>query len=316
THALIEGTVVFKNLGLVITDEQHRFGVRQRTRLSAKGENPDILVMTATPIPRTLAVILYGDLDISIIDEMPAGRKSILTKVVSSKKREKVFDFVSDEVNKGRQAYIVAPLIDESENINAKSAVKVYEDLALRFRGKSVALIHGALPQKEKEEVMQGFYEGIIDILVSTVVIEVGINVPNATVMVIENAERFGLAQLHQLRGRIGRGQEQSYCILINEGKGEIAVKRANIMVESTDGFYIAEKDLEIRGAGEFFGTKQHGIPDLKIADLVKNVKILKKVQDYAKEILTEDYNLEKEKNLPLKEKVDRLFEDKNQINI
>jgi len=314
THAVIQPEVTFKNAGLVITDEQHRFGVLQRGSLAEKGRSPDILVMTATPIPRTLAVVLFGELDVSVIDEKPAGRRDIITKSTDISKRTLVYDFVRKEVEKGRQAYVVAPLIEESESIEAKSAEEIYEELKKLMPDKKIALLHGAKKQKEKDVIMEGFVGGITDILVSTVVIEVGIDVPNASVMVIENAERFGLAQLHQLRGRVGRGESQSYCILINgtnknqNGSSEesVASKRAGIMTESTDGFYIAEKDLELRGPGEFFGTRQHGIPDLHVADLVKHMKIFEEIKEQAEEILNKDPKLE---TAPaLREKVDDLF--------
>lgn len=314
THAVIQPDVTFKNAGLVITDEQHRFGVLQRGSLAEKGRSPDIMVMTATPIPRTLAVVLFGELDVSVIDEKPAGRRDIITKSTDISKRTLVYDFVRKEVEKGRQAYVVAPLIEESESIEAKSAEEIYEELKKLMPDKTIALLHGAKKQKEKDAVMEGFVGGITDILVSTVVIEVGIDVPNASVMVIENAERFGLAQLHQLRGRVGRGESQSYCILINgpnknqnDSTGEsVASKRAGIMTESTDGFYIAEKDLELRGPGEFSGTRQHGIPDLHVADLVKHMKIFEEIKEQAEDILNKDPQLRRAP--ALREKVDDLF--------
>lgn len=308
THAIIQPNVMFQNLGLVITDEQHRFGVNQRSKLSDKGNNPHVLVMTATPIPRTLAVILYGDLDISIIDELPPGRQKIITKAIDETKRDSSYDFIQKELDQGRQAYVVTPLIEESEVLEAKSAEKVYKELKKRFNKNEVALLHGEMRQAEKDEIMSRFYQNEIHVLVSTVVIEVGINVPNATVMVIENAERFGLAQLHQLRGRIGRGSHQSYCILISKQTSEVASQRAEIMASSQDGFYIAEKDLEIRGPGEIFGTRQHGIPDLNLADLVKHIKVLNVVKNEASLIISEDPLLESEKYIGLKRRVFKLF--------
>nr|HUM56672.1 helicase-related protein [Bacillota bacterium] len=279
-----------------------------------KGQSPDILVMTATPIPRTLAVVIFGELDVSVIDEKPAGRRDIITKSTDISKRTLVYDFVRKEVEKGRQAYVVAPLIEESESIEARSAEEIYEELKKLMPDKIIALIHGAKKQKEKDAVMEDFVRGITDILVSTVVIEVGIDVSNASVMVIENAERFGLAQLHQLRGRVGRGESQSYCILINginvDQKGSpdesVASKRAAILTESADGFYIAEKDLELRGPGEFFGTRQHGIPDLHVADLVKHMNIFEEIKEQAEGILDKDPQLAKAP--ALREKVDDLF--------
>ncbi|HPU42398.1 MAG TPA: ATP-dependent DNA helicase RecG, partial [Acetivibrio clariflavus] len=264
THALIEDNIEFMKLGLVITDEQHRFGVRQRALLSKKGEAPDVIVMTATPIPRTLALILYGDLDISIIDELPPGRKPVKTYAVDESMRDRINGFIRKEVSEGRQVYIVCPLVEESSEIEAKSAVQHAKDIAEKdFRDLRVGLLHGKMKSKEKEEVMKKFVDGEIDILVSTTVIEVGVNVPNASIMVVENAERFGLAQLHQLRGRVGRGKHQSYCILYSDGKSHVCRERMKIMQKTNDGFLISEKDLELRGPGEFFGTRQHGIPEL-----------------------------------------------------
>lgn len=293
THALIEDEVIFKNLGLCITDEQHRFGVRQRALLKQKGSNPDVIVMTATPIPRTLALMLYGDLDISIIDQLPPGRKKVQTYVINSAMRQRAYKFVISEIKKGRQAYIVCPLIEESNKINAKSAEIVYKEIYKGiFKNVRVGLIHGKMTDSEKTEVMKKFTQGEIDILVSTTVIEVGVNVPNASVIIIENAERFGLAQLHQLRGRVGRSEYQSYCILITYSNSNIAKKRLKIMAETNDGFKIAEKDLEIRGPGEFLGLKQHGFPDLKVANLFDDLEILKKAQKSVEKLVSEDPEL------------------------
>ncbi len=272
--------------------------------------------MTATPIPRTLAVILYGDLDISIIDEMPPGRQAIITRAVRPEGREAAYEFVKREVMEGRQAYIVAPLIEDSENLHAKSATSLYEELMNDLHGLKIALLHGGMKQIEKDKIMSDFYSGAIDILVSTVVIEVGINVPNATIMLIENAERFGLAQLHQLRGRVGRGQEQSYCVLITDGESKVAEERAEIMKGTSDGFVIAEKDLELRGPGELFGTRQHGIPELKLADLLKHSKILIKVHKEAKYILENDEFLTQPKNKTLKDKIETMFKNIEMISI
>lgn len=308
THAIIQPDVVFHKLGLVVTDEQHRFGVNQRTALSEKGENPHVLVMTATPIPRTLAVILYGDLDISIIDELPPGRQKITTRAIDQSQRNACYDFVEKELQKGRQVYVVAPLIDESETLDVKSAEELYQELSGRFKGVQTALLHGAMKQQEKDGIMERFYNNEIQVLVSTVVIEVGINVPNATVMVIENAERFGLAQLHQLRGRVGRGSHRSYCVLISHNPSEIAQQRAQIMAESQDGFYIAEQDLKLRGPGEIFGTRQHGVPDLLLADLAKHIKILNDVKQEAQRITEEDPLLESETYSGLRRRVIKLF--------
>jgi ATP-dependent DNA helicase RecG len=276
THALLEEDVGFKKLGLAIIDEQHRFGVLQRLQLARKGAAPDILVMTATPIPRTLAMTMYGDLDVSIIDELPPGRKPIVTKHSTSDNIEQVLSFVKQQVGEGRQAYVVYPVIEESETQAMKAAQKEYEHLSKEvFPDISVGLMHGRLGADEKEAVMQRFKEGRIQILVSTTVIEVGVDVPNASVMVVEQAERFGLSQLHQLRGRVGRGAEQSYCILVTEKMNDTARARIRTLVESTDGFYISEMDLKLRGPGEFFGTKQSGVPGLRVANILRDAEIL-----------------------------------------
>lgn len=309
THAIIQETVEFQNLGLAITDEQHRFGVKQRATFSQKGYNPDIIVMTATPIPRTLALILYGDLDISIIDELPPGRKEIETYAVGGDLKERTYKFIEKQLNEGRQAYIVCPLIEESETLDIKAA----EDLYLEFKDHifkdfNVGLLHGKMTPKEKDKIMESFKANVTNILVSTTVIEVGVNVPNSNIMVVFNAERFGLAQLHQLRGRVGRGEYQSYCILINESQNPISRERMRILQESSDGFKISEKDLELRGPGEFFGTKQHGLPELRIANLITDINILKVAQKDASNILKSDPNLQKEENQPLKNRVSDMF--------
>ena len=309
THAIIEDNVIFKNLGLVVTDEQHRFGVKQRTKIAEKGQNPDVLVMTATPIPRTLALILYGDLDISIIDELPPNRKKIETYAVQKNMTERVNRFIQKQVQEGRQAYIVCPLVEENEELDLKSVEKLYETYKTEiFPQYRVEYIHGKMKQKDKDSIMERFKKGDIDILISTTVIEVGVDVPNANIMVIENAERFGLAQLHQLRGRVGRGEYQSYCILKYEGKGETVRKRMKVMCETNDGFIISEKDLELRGSGDFFGTMQHGLPEFKIANLFEDMPILKSVQSLAMKIINEDSKLEKEENKLLKDLIKDKF--------
>lgn len=276
THALIQEDVEFKKLGLAIIDEQHRFGVLQRLGLVQKGITPDVLVMTATPIPRTLAMTLYGDLDVSVIDELPPGRKPIQTKHVPSDRIELVWSFVKKQVEEGRQAYVVYPLIEESETQASKAATKAYEHLSQEvFPNLAVGLMHGRLPNEEKESAMERFKSGALKILVSTTVIEVGVDVPNASVMVIEQAERFGLSQLHQLRGRVGRGAAQSHCLLVTEKMTETARERIRTLVDSTDGFHIAEMDLKLRGPGEFFGTKQSGLPSLRVANILRDSEIL-----------------------------------------
>jgi ATP-dependent DNA helicase RecG len=276
THALLEKDVEFKRLGLAIIDEQHRFGVLQRLGLVQKGITPDVLVMTATPIPRTLAMTLYGDLDVSVIDELPPGRKPIITKHSTSDRIEQVYSFMKKQIDQGRQAYVVYPVIEESETQATKAAQKEYEHLSKEvFPDLAVGLMHGRLSPDEKESVMQRFKEGGIRILVSTTVIEVGVDVPNATVMIVEHAERFGLAQLHQLRGRVGRGAAQSYCMLVTEKLNDAGRERIRTLVESTDGFYISEMDLKLRGPGEFFGTRQSGLPNLRIANILRDSEIL-----------------------------------------
>ncbi len=315
THALLEDNVVFKNLGLVVTDEQHRFGVRQRSVITEKGDNPDVLVMTATPIPRTLALILYGDLDISIIDELPPNRKKIETFAVTKGMDDRVNAFLKKNIDEGRQAYIVCPLVEESEEINAKSVMELAEHYKNKvFTEYKVEYLHGKMKPKEKDAIMEEFKNGNIDILISTTVIEVGVNVPNSSIMVVENAERFGLAQLHQLRGRVGRGEYQSYCILKYNGNSEIIKKRMKVMTDTNDGFVISEKDMELRGTGEFFGTRQHGIPEFKIANLFEDIVTLKSVQAIANKIIGDDPKLEKDKNKLLRNIVDEKFGNRIEI--
>jgi ATP-dependent DNA helicase RecG len=300
THALIQEGVSFKNLGLIVIDEQHRFGVMQRATLRKKGTNPDTLpdtlIMTATPIPRTLALTLYGDLDYSVIDELPPNRRPVITRLFIEKQKNHIYRLIEDEIQKGRQAYVVYPVIEESEKTDLKSAITGAEGLQKLFPHLKVGLIHGRMKPIEREEVMNDFKEGNINILVSTTVIEVGVDVPNATLMIIIHAERFGLAQLHQLRGRVGRGSSQSYCILLSYGSNEDSRKRLNVMVKTSDGFTIAEEDLNIRGPGEFLGTKQSGLPDLKVANLIRDVKILDIVRREAFSVIERDPAL---KNYP-----------------
>lgn len=315
THAMLEENVTFKNLGLVVTDEQHRFGVKQRTTMAQKGENPDVLVMSATPIPRTLALILYGDLDISVIDELPPNRKKIETFAVTKALEDRVNNFVRKQVDEGRQTYIVCPLVEESEENDLQSVISLYEKCKTEvFPNYRIEYIHGKMKQKEKDDIMERFKNGEIDILISTTVIEVGVDVPNSSIMVIEDAQRFGLAQLHQLRGRVGRGEYQSYCILKYEGKGKNTRERMKIMTQTNDGFVISQKDLELRGSGDFFGTNQHGIPDFKIANLFTDIDILKLAQEAAIKIVNDDEKLEKPENDLLKELVKDKFTDRIEI--
>lgn len=290
THALIQPDVEFKKLGLVITDEQHRFGVEQRRVLRDKGMNPDVLFMTATPIPRTLAITAFGEMDVSIIDEMPAGRKEIETHWVKKELFDQIIKRMVVELQAGRQAYVICPLIEESDKLDVQNAVEVYEQLSSIFHQKyKVGLMHGRLHSSEKDEVMRAFSDGEVQVLVSTTVVEVGVNVPNATFMVIYDAERFGLAQLHQLRGRVGRGSEQSYCILLADPKSEEGKERMTSMTETNDGFKLAEKDLELRGAGDFFGRKQSGMPEFKIADLVHDYRALETARQDAERFISSD---------------------------
>jgi ATP-dependent DNA helicase RecG len=287
THALIQEDVEFKSLGLVVTDEQHRFGVNQRRVLREKGESPDVLFMTATPIPRTLAITVFGEMDVSIIDEMPAGRKEIETYWTKADTLPRVLGFMDKELDQGRQAYVICPLIEESDKLDVQNAIDVYNQLLVYFEGRyKVGLMHGRLHPDEKEEVMRRFSSNDIQVLVSTTVVEVGVNVPNATFMLIYDAERFGLSQLHQLRGRVGRGENQSYCILLAEPKTEVGKERMKIMTETNDGFVLSEKDLELRGPGDFFGKKQSGLPEFKVADMVHDYRALEVARDDASALI------------------------------
>jgi ATP-dependent DNA helicase RecG len=302
THALIQEDVLFHKLGLVIIDEQHRFGVQQRNLLREKGHAPHFLIMTATPIPRTLAMTVYGDLDISIIDELPKGRMPITTRKTFETKRDLVNGFVREQIEKGRQAYIVVPLVEESEALDYKNAIEEFEKVKIEFPAFTIGLLHGRMKGAQKDDVMRDFRDGKIHILVATTVIEVGVDVPNANIMVIEHAERFGLSQLHQLRGRVGRGAFKSYCILmLGYALSEVARKRAEIMEQTNDGFKIAEADLEIRGPGEFLGTRQSGLPGFKLANLVRDVKILTQARQAAFELIAKDPRLILSENALLK---------------
>ncbi|MDD2372770.1 MAG: ATP-dependent DNA helicase RecG, partial [Syntrophomonadaceae bacterium] len=309
THALIQDDVVFDRLGLVVIDEQHRFGVRQRAALSDKGNSPDVLVMTATPIPRTLALTVYGDLSLSVIDELPPGRKAIRTYFIKPQQRQRLYQFIHEQVHNKAQTYIVCPLVEESEKQDLLAAASLYEELKTRvFPTLSVGLIHGRLKPAEKDMVMQMFKQGKIQILVSTSVIEVGVDVPNASIMVIEQAERFGLSQLHQLRGRVGRGHKQSYCFLIADPRNEEAIRRLQAMEKTNDGFELAEEDLRIRGPGEFWGVRQHGLDGLKVANLSKDKKLVELSQVLGEEIRQGQINPQLEKYIALK------FKKSNQV--
>lgn len=308
THAIIQNDVEFNNLGLVITDEQHRFGVNQRNSLSQKGNNPHTLVMSATPIPRTLAMMIYGDLDISVLDELPKGRQPVKTFCVPTSYHKRIYNFLHKNIKEGRQCYIVCPLVDDNDS-DLVPATEYYDYLkSTYFTDCTLGLLHGQMKPKEKDAVMNRFYSGEIDLLVSTVVIEVGVDVPNATVMVIENAERFGLSQLHQLRGRIGRGTEESTCILLSDAQNEEARERFDIMCRTTDGFEIARKDLELRGPGDFFGSRQHGLPDMRVANLMTDTRILYEAQKTAKEILDGKIPMTEDEKNAINNEVEKLF--------
>lgn len=314
THALIQDDVEFKSLGLVITDEQHRFGVKHRSALSRKGDKPHTLVMSATPIPRTLALMLYGDLDVSVLDELPPGRQPIETYYVTGKLRTRAFRYVKKHLEEGRQGYIVCPLVEEGDE-DIAAAESYAENLSRGFfSGCEVGLLHGKMKPKQKEEVMSRFVSGEVKLLVATTVIEVGVDVPNAVIMVIENAERFGLSQLHQLRGRIGRGQYKSTCILISDAKTEGAKRRMEIMTKTTDGFKIADEDLKMRGPGDFFGARQHGLPNMKMASLTDSA-LLTEAHRFAREILDDDFNLQKPENRNLGQAIYDLFNSEYIMN-
>lgn len=318
THALLQDSVSFAKLGLVITDEQHRFGVLQRAKLSQKGENPHKLVMSATPIPRTLALIVYGDLDVSVIRQMPKGRLPVETYFINGKKRQRAYGFIKKHLDEGRQAYIICPLIEEGEE--SREGMRAVQDYAESLKdtvlvGAAIGVLHGKLKPAEKERMMQQFQCGKINLLVSTTVVEVGVDVPNAVIMMIENAENFGLSQLHQLRGRVGRGSMQSYCILVSDNRNEQTIERLKIMTRSTDGFEIAEQDLKQRGPGDFFGERQHGLPALKIANMVEDMQTLMKTQEIAKQLLEADPQLSLPEHKGLRCLVGQLFAQKTSDN-
>ena len=310
THALIQEKVTFKNLQLAVIDEQHRFGVMQRSNLMEKAKDADVLVMTATPIPRTLAMTLYGDLAVSIIDELPAGRQKIQTRKVDVHTLPKVYSFIQAELDKGRQAFVVFPLIEESEKIDLEAATAGYDRLQKTFKEVKVALIHGRMKQAEKDGIMESFSKNETQILVSTTVIEVGIDIPNATVMLIENAERFGLAQLHQLRGRIGRGEHRGVCVLVHRKLSEDSTRRLNTLVETLDGFKIAEEDLKLRGAGDLFGTRQHGLPPLKIASIIEDAVLLQAARRVAFQLIEKDPQLRRESNAGIRQRIASEYAD------
>lgn len=311
THALIQENVKYRNLGLVVADEQHKFGVTQRNILKEKGLNPDTLLMTATPIPRTLALTVYGDLDITLIRQLPEGRRPITTYWVEEERRDFVYKFIREEIEKGRQAYIVYPRISKKANSDVKAASSMYNHLQERiFPDLKVGLIHGRMASQEKEKIMRKFKKGDYNILVSTVVVEVGIDVSNASLMVVENAERFGLAQLHQLRGRIGRGNYDSYCVLLSSPGTETAQKRLSKMTETQDGFKIAEEDLELRGPGEFFGTRQHGLPELRYGNILKDFEIMEDARKEAFSLVVNDPDLSEPRNYPIKHQLEERFKN------
>ena len=309
THALIFDKVEFNCLKLVITDEQHRFGVNQRKLLSEKGENAHVLVMSATPIPRTLTHVLYGDLDVSIINELPPGRQKVDTFVIDSGKRERAYSFILKELQKGNQAYVVCPLAEDSENEDLKNIVKLTDELSKGFfKDFKVKYVHGKMKSSEKDKIMKSFLGGEVNVLVATTVIEVGINVPKATVMAIENAERFGLSQLHQLRGRVGRGSDKSYCILISDNKSRLTSERLGTLQKTSDGFEISKSDLKLRGPGDFFGTAQHGLPEFKIANIFTDTEIMLKAREAAEKLLKSDTSLSKDENLHLRRRIEYIY--------
>ena len=316
THAILSEGVEFARLGLAVVDEQHRFGVRQRGLLAEKAANPHLLVMSATPIPRTLGLLMYGDLDISILDELPPGRKPVKTRCITGKKRADLYGFLDREIDSGRQAYIVCPAIEDAGGSGLNAVKSYYEDIAKAYLpDRRVGLMHGKLKPKEKAEVMDDFKSGRLDALVSTTVIEVGVDVPNATVMVIENAERYGLSALHQLRGRVGRGAAESWCFLVSDNASESVQKRLKFLCSTSDGFAVAQYDLETRGPGDFFGSRQHGLPTLQIADLMNDTRTLHAAQSEAVALLAEDPLLERPEHALLARQVEQMFDKAGAMN-
>ena len=316
THAILSEGVEFARLGLAVVDEQHRFGVRQRGLLAEKAANPHLLVMSATPIPRTLGLLMYGDLDISILDELPPGRKPVKTRCITGKKRADLYGFLDREIDSGRQVYIVCPAIEDAGGSGLNAVKSYYEDIAKAYLpDRRVGLMHGKLKPKEKAEVMDDFKSGRLDALVSTTVIEVGVDVPNATVMVIENAERYGLSALHQLRGRVGRGAAESWCFLVSDNASESVQKRLKFLCSTSDGFAVAQYDLETRGPGDFFGSRQHGLPTLQIADLMNDTRTLHAAQSEAVALLAEDPLLERPEHALLARQVEQMFDKAGAMN-
>lgn len=316
THAILSEGVEFARLGLAVVDEQHRFGVRQRGLLAEKAANPHLLVMSATPIPRTLGLLMYGDLDISILDELPPGRKPVKTRCITGKKRADLYGFLDQEIDSGRQVYIVCPAIEDAGGSGLNAVKSYYEDIAKAYLpDRRVGLMHGKLKPKEKAEVMDDFKSGRLDALVSTTVIEVGVDVPNATVMVIENAERYGLSALHQLRGRVGRGAAESWCFLVSDNSSESVQKRLKFLCSTSDGFAVAQYDLETRGPGDFFGSRQHGLPTLQIADLMNDTRTLHAAQSEAAALLAEDPLLERPEHALLARQVEQMFDKAGAMN-
>jgi ATP-dependent DNA helicase RecG len=311
THALLTEDVVYHRLGLVVTDEQHRFGVNQRSALGQKAENPHMLVLSATPIPRTLALVIYGDLDVSVIDELPPGRQKVDTFAVGEKYRARINAFLRKQVEEGHQVFIVCPLVGDADTIpDERKAVTAYAEKLRQevFPDLRISVLHGKMKAKEKESVMAAFAAGESDILVSTTVVEVGVDVPNANTMVVENAERFGLSQLHQLRGRVGRGSAKSYCILLSDNDSEETRRRLKVMTQTNDGFKISEEDLRLRGPGDFFGARQHGLPSLKVADLSCDMRLLDEAQNAAKALMADDPDLTAPEHRQLRARIEELF--------